>query len=103
METCIIILANSLYVCINTVRMTINYVHYVSELFQVECSMNLDFIFDREFDFPVIVIDRFGETEFEPPIYELLIAYAAKTVAIDARTRLRAGVIRPRIIFPERQ
>jgi hypothetical protein len=64
-------------------------------------SLSLKDFTEIQPDFPVVVIEGFGEEGLRSDVAGLLAASSGKLACIDPSTQLRAGVQRPRIIIPK--
>jgi hypothetical protein len=51
--------------------------------------------------FAVVVTEGFGDTAMADELWDIFEAHAGKPAALDARTQLRAGVVRPRVVLPD--
>lgn len=51
--------------------------------------------------FTLVVTEGFGRIAMAPGTFELLAARAGRKASINGATQIRAGVVRPEIIFPE--
>jgi len=50
--------------------------------------------------YPVVLTEGFGSEPMQAELWARLAAHAKQMIALDPTTRLRAGVVRPRIILP---
>ncbi|MBN2227442.1 MAG: glutamate mutase L [candidate division Zixibacteria bacterium] len=66
-------------------------------------SMHLKDFQEIQPDCAIVLTEGFGARPMNSDVMSILAAYQEKAVALDASTQLRAGVVRPRIILPERQ
>nr|MBN2277822.1 glutamate mutase L [candidate division Zixibacteria bacterium] len=67
----------------------------------ITCTLDLQDIYDINPNFPLVVLEGFGQNSIDENITGRISTNNGAGVTVDATTQLRSGVIRPQVIFPQ--